>query len=622
MFPALEVKRFLAIAKACSWLYNVSMVTRKTKIVCSIGPACDKDEIIREMILAGMNIARFNFSHGTYEWHAQAMARVRRISAELNIPVAILLDTKGPEIRTGLVKDDKKINITSGEIVEVVSDDSFCTEKTDSAVCHISISWKEAAVKLTVGNKVLLADGLIELLVEKIAGGKIMCRAANSGSIGSRKNVNIIGVHAGLPIMSDIDKRDLLFGKQQDIDFVAASFVSFPEEVVQIKEYLKQIGADARVIAKIESEEGLNNIKGIVKEADGIMVARGDLGVQLPTERIPLAQKAIIRCCRLAGKPVITATQMLDSMIVNPRPTRAELTDVSNAVFDGTDAVMLSGETAGGRYPVEAVKTMALVTLTTEESEEYCRTMSVMDPYDKAKMEVGHIVAHNAYLVAEDIGAKAIIVPTLHGNTARIIGMFRPEQMVIAVTPHEKVLRQLMLQWGVFPVLCRVADDSETMIQNAVKLALDLGAVKLSDKVVMCAGIPLSSPLMINTIKILIVGNVLARGTLFGFADEAKTRASGRIIHNEDMLEFHDKIRIHRHMILVCHRITEDMIPALRAVDGVVSDAGSDIGSEELTLINPSLVWVLNVPDAQKVLENDLSVTIDGEQGLIYEGII
>ncbi len=598
------------------------MVTRKTKIVCSIGPACDKDEIIREMILAGMNVARFNFSHGTYEWHAQAMARVKRISAELNTPVALLLDTKGPEIRTGLVKDNQPITITVGDKAEVIADNSVCTAGDGVHPCHISISWQEAAEKLSPGNKILIADGLIELLIEKIEGAKILCRAANSGSIGSRKNVNIIGVHAGLPIMSEIDKRDLIFGKEQDVDFVAASFVSFPEEVVQIKEYLKQIGANARVIAKIESEEGLNNIEGIVKEADGIMVARGDLGVQLPTERIPLAQKAMIRCCRLAGKPVITATQMLDSMIVNPRPTRAELTDVSNAVFDGTDAVMLSGETAGGRYPVEAVKTMALVTRTTEESDEYRRAMSVMDPYDKAKMTIGHIVAHNAYLVAEDINAKAIIVPTLHGNTARIIAMFRPEQMVIAVTPDEKVLRQLLLQWGVSPVHCSVADDSEMMIQNAVKLALDCGAVKLSSKVVMCAGIPLSSPLMINTIKTLIVGNVIARGTAFGFAEENRVRVGGRVIRMEDMPNFHDKIKANRHLILVCHRITEEAIPALRAVDAVVSETGSDLPPDQLALVNSSLVWVMNVPDAQKVLESDLSVTVDGEQGLIYEGLI
>lgn len=422
--------------------------------------------------------------------------------------------------------------------------------------------------------------------------------------------------------MAEKDKEDLKFGVEMDIDFVAASFVSFPEEVVEIKEYLKSLGANARVIAKIENEEGLNNIAEITKEADGIMIARGDLGVQLPTERIPLAQKAVIKVCRDQGKPVITATQMLDSMIVNPRPTRAELTDVSNAVFDGTDAVMLSGETASGKYPVESVKTMALITRTTENSEEYQSRMKILDSSYKPGSEVGHAVAHSAYKLSRNICAKAIITPTLHGNTARIIGGFRPEQIVIAVTPDKKVCRQLMIQWGISPVLCEVADDSETMIQNAVKLALDSGAVNLSDKVVMCAGIPISSPLMINTIKVILVGNVIARGTVFGSADENKIRAGGRVIHAEDILELGNKIRLHHHVILVCERITKELVPALRVVDGVVSESTSDLTAEEIKLINSELVWVQNVPNAQKIIESALSVTIDGEQGVIYEGII
>ncbi|MBD5403859.1 MAG: pyruvate kinase [Treponema sp.] len=598
------------------------MFTRKTKIVCSIGPACDNDGTIRSMIKAGMNIARFNFSHGSYEWHAQAMQRVRRISDELNMPVGILLDTKGPEIRTGIVENDGKISIKENEKIEVISDSSPCTQGTESKMCHISISWKEAAQKLQPGMKILIADGLIALLVDEISGETILCTAQNSGEIGSRKNVNLIGVHAGLPIMAQKDKDDLKFGAEMDIDFVAASFVSFPEEVVEIKAYLKEVGANARVIAKIENEEGLNNIHNIVKEADGIMVARGDLGVQLPTERIPLAQKAIIRACRDAGKPVITATQMLDSMIINPRPTRAELTDVSNAVFDGTDAVMLSGETASGKYPVEAVSTMALITRTTEESDEYLSRMKYLDNDYKPDNEVGHTVAHSAYRLSRNLGAKAIIIPTLHGNTARIIGSYRPEQIVIAATPEKKVCRQLMIQWGISPILCQVADDSETMIQNAVKHALDSGAIKLSDKVVMCAGIPLSSPLMINTIRVMLVGNVIARGTLFGFANEEKKKASGRVIYEEDARQIREKLKSHSHLILVCSRITEDLIPVIRIVDGVASESGSDIPPEVLKLVNHDLVWALNVPNAEKVLENDLSVTIDGEQGVIYEGIV
>lgn len=598
------------------------MITRKTKIVCSIGPACNDDETIRNMIKEGMNIARFNFSHGTYDFHRDGMNRVRRISDEMNANVAILLDTKGPEIRTGLVENDGKISISAGEKIELVADDSFCTEKTGGKICHISLSWKDAPERLFKGVKVLIADGLIELVVDEVSGEKILCTASNSGSIGSRKNVNLIGVHAGLPIMAEKDKEDLKFGVEMDIDFVAASFVSFPEEVVEIKEYLKSLGANARVIAKIENEEGLNNIAEITKEADGIMIARGDLGVQLPTERIPLAQKAVIKVCRDQGKPVITATQMLDSMIVNPRPTRAELTDVSNAVFDGTDAVMLSGETASGKYPVESVKTMALITRTTENSEEYQSRMKILDSSYKPGSEVGHAVAHSAYKLSRNICAKAIITPTLHGNTARIIGGFRPEQIVIAVTPDKKVCRQLMIQWGISPVLCEVADDSETMIQNAVKLALDSGAVNLSDKVVMCAGIPISSPLMINTIKVILVGNVIARGTVFGSADENKIRAGGRVIHAEDILELGNKIRLHHHVILVCERITKELVPALRVVDGVVSESTSDLTAEEIKLINSELVWVQNVPNAQKIIESALSVTIDGEQGVIYEGII
>lgn len=598
------------------------MITRKTKIVCSIGPACNDDETIRNMIKEGMNIARFNFSHGTYDFHRDGMNRVRRISDEMNANVAILLDTKGPEIRTGLVENDGKISISAGEKIELVADDSFCTEKTGGKICHISLSWKDAPNRLFKGVKVLIADGLLELVVDEVSGEKILCTASNSGTIGSRKNVNLIGVHAGLPIMAEKDKEDLKFGVEMDIDFVAASFVSFPEEVVEIKEYLKSLGANARVIAKIENEEGLNNIAEITKEADGIMIARGDLGVQLPTERIPLAQKAVIKVCRDQGKPVITATQMLDSMIVNPRPTRAELTDVSNAVFDGTDAVMLSGETASGKYPVESVKTMALITRTTENSEEYQSRMKILDSSYKPGSEVGHAVAHSAYKLSRNICAKAIITPTLHGNTARIIGGFRPEQIVIAVTPDKKVCRQLMIQWGISPVLCEVADDSETMIQNAVKLALDSGAVNLSDKVVMCAGIPISSPLMINTIKVILVGNVIARGTVFGSADENKIRAGGRVIHAEDILELGNKIRLHHHVILVCERITKELVPALRVVDGVVSESTSDLTAEEIKLINSELVWVQNVPNAQKIIESALSVTIDGEQGVIYEGII
>src|SRR5574344_1755924 len=447
-----------------------------------------------------------------------------------------MMDTKGPEIRTGNTIENKEITIKQGEKVLVTVNDEVVSPSIKNSLAKISLNWKELPHKVSKGIKILIADGLLELDVESTDGTTVICTAANTAKIGSKKNVNLIGIHAGLPIMSEKDKADIAFCVKMDCDLIAASFVSFASEVHEIRHYIESLGSNMKIIAKIENEEGLDNIAEIAEAADGIMVARGDLGVQLPTERIPLTQKHIIEETRKAGKPVITATQMLDSMIVNPRPTRAELTDVANAVFDGTDAVMLSGETAGGKYPVESVETMARIVRTTENSDEYkTRMRDVDEAYEKqlsssSDKNIGRTVAMTAYSLALDVKAKAIISPTLHGNTSRMISSFRPEQIVIAVTPDEQVARQLMLKWGVNPILCKKANDSEDMIQNSIKVALDEGAVALSDSVVMVASIPLHSPLMANTIKVLVIGNVLARGTICGCSDENKPLASGRII--------------------------------------------------------------------------------------------
>jgi len=615
-------KNEILIVKKRYCLYSNSMITQKTKIVCSIGPVSNTDETIRKMISAGMNIARFNFSHGEYSWHKDAMDRVKRIAAEEKKLVAIMLDTKGPEIRTGMTLEGKDIVITAGDIIDVVADGSFCYGAKDGKSGHISLSWKDVAKRAVPGVHILMADGLIELIVDHVDGEKVICKANNSGVIGSKKNVNLVGLHAGLPIMAEQDKKDIAFGVEQNIDFVAASFVSFPEEVVQIREYLTSLGSKARIISKIENEEGLDNIDRIIEESDGIMVARGDLGVQVPTERIPLAQKKIISRCRQAGKPVITATQMLDSMIVNPRPTRAELTDVANAVFDGTDAVMLSGETAGGKYPVLAVETMSRIVRTTEESQEYIDRMREIDNTYEVNKNLGRTVAMAAYTLASDVKAKAIISPTLHGNTSRMISSFRPEQIVIAVTPDDQVARQLMLNWGVNPILCKKASDSEAMIQNSIKMALDEGAVALSDSVVMIASIPLHSPLMANTIKVLVVGNVLARGTMFGCTQDKKPLASGRVVNVESPNDAVEFMRKAQDTVIVCKRITKDFIPLLRICNGVIAEGGSDISNEELAASNKELVWILEAPDALASLETGLSVTVDGKKGLVYEGLI
>ncbi|MCL1930987.1 MAG: pyruvate kinase, partial [Treponema sp.] len=430
------------------------MTIRKTKIVCSIGPASSDDTVIENLILAGMNVARFNFSHDTHENHRIAIERVRRVSRKVGIPVALMLDTKGPEIRTGLVEKDGKVTINKGDRVTVTTDDCLTTAADAKNPARVAITWKEAAKKLKKGHRILIADGLLELEVIDVAGGAINCTANNAAVIGSRKNVNLIGVHAGLPIMAEQDKKDIAFGAEMKLDLLAASFLSFPHEVTEIKKYLSSLDSFMKVIAKIESAEGLENIIEIARLADGVMVARGDLGVQLPTEEIPLAQKHIISTCRKIGKPVITATQMLDSMIVNPRPTRAELTDVANAIFDGTDAIMLSGETAAGAYPVESVQTMDKVARNIEQSPEFHERMKsirgeCLSLAHNHKENMNVFTSRAGVEIAAAADAKAIIIPTLSGNSARILSVFRPDEPILALTPDEHAERVMQLYWGV-----------------------------------------------------------------------------------------------------------------------------------------------------------------------------
>lgn len=593
----------------------------KTKIVCSMGPTTQSDEIVEKMILAGMNIARFNFSHGDYESHKAQMERVRRMSLKTGFPIALMMDTKGPEIRTGNTAENKVITINEGEKVLVTVNDEEVVPSTKNSPAKISLNWKELPKKVSKGIKILVADGLLELDVESTDGETVICTAKNTAKIGSKKNVNLIGVHAGLPIMSEKDKEDIAFCAKMDCDLLAASFVSYASEVHDIRHYLESIGSNMKIIAKIENEEGLDNIEEIAEAADGIMVARGDLGVQLPTERIPLAQKHIITESRLKGKPVITATQMLDSMINNPRPTRAELTDVANAIFDGTDAVMLSGETANGSYPVEAVETMARIAKTVEDSKEYCKRIKQMIPEQEGLISMGKVMAKMAYMTADQIKAMVILVPTLSGHTAKMISTFRPEQSIIAVTPKASVQRQLLLNWGVIPLLVsKIADDSEEMIQNAVKITLDKGLVHQSERIVLCAGIPLASPIPVNTIRVLLVGNVLARGRSGGF-NSTFTKISGRIVKASTPDEAIIELRHKKGEILLCPELDESWIPILRIIDGVIVTGSSELHSDTINLVNKKLVWITETGATTSSIETGLTVTIDGKELLVYEGL-
>ncbi len=594
------------------------MFTHKTKIVCSMGPTTANDEIVSRLIVAGMNVARFNFSHGTHETHLEAMERVKRVSSALNRPIALMLDTKGPEIRTGNTPGNLPVLIRKGDRVCVTVDGAETCAATENEPARLSVSWSALPQRIEKGNRILVADGLLELEVEDTDGFTVYAVSKNSGEISSKKNVNLIGLHAGLPIMSEQDKMDIKFGVEQNVDFIAASFVSYASEVQEIRRYLESLNSKARIIAKIENEEGLNNIREIAEAADGVMIARGDLGVQLPTEKIPLAQKHIIRICRQLGKPVITATQMLESMILHPRPTRAELTDVANAIFDGTDAVMLSGETANGSYPIEAVETMVRVAVTVEYSPEYYKKMRESFEMD-LHGDISRIVSQNAYQTARDVNATAIITPTLSGNTARMVSMFRPEQPILAVTPHPQVERQLLLNWGIFPLFAELVTDSDDMVQNAIKSAHDAGAVRISDRIVMVSGFPLSAS-VVNTIRVLYVGNELVRAESGGAACNDHPRANGRILRAKTPTEAYMMLRKESNEILLCPSLTEEYIPVLREVQGVIVEGESKIPSEILPLINPRLVWLFGVKGAQRLLEQGLAVTIDGKSLVVYEG--
>jgi pyruvate kinase len=591
-----------------------------------MGPATENVQTVENLLRGGMNVARFNFSHSDHEYHKKNMERVREASINTKIPVALMLDTRGPEIRTGGVADDGKIQIVKGERVLVSTDGIMSQAANGADPARLSVTWGPLPQEVVPGVRILIADGLIELNVIETDGAVITTEAMNSGALGSRKNVNIIGIHPNLPIMTEKDKEDIAFGVKMDIDFIAASFTSSASDILEIRKYLASFDSKIRIIAKIESQEGLDNIHEITEAADGVMVARGDLGVQLPVERIPLAQKQIIACCRSLGKPVITATQLLDSMIVNPRPTRAELTDVANAIFDGTDAVMLSGETANGAYPVEAVETMARISATVEQSDEYRSRMRALQQNSLVEGSIAETVTRVAYITASDINAAAILIPTMSGNTARMVSMYRPEQPIAAATPYEQVQRQLLLNWGVEPILSKLAHNSDDMIQHAMKSAIDAGAIRISDRVIMVAGIPVMSPVMVNTIRVILVGNILGRGLHGGgciIRDDGNTdRATGRIISAESPNDATHNLKKRGGEILVCPSLNMDYAPILRVVDGLVVENDIEIPEDVLTMINPDLIWISRVRDAMKILENGLTVTIDGKELVVYEGSV
>ena len=449
---------------------------KKTKIVCTLGPVSENEETLRELIKNGLNVCRLNFSHGSHEEHKGRMDLVKKLREELNMPTAILLDTKGPEIRTGkfdapevLLEEGQTFTIT---MKDVMGNKEMCT-----------VSYKGLANDVKTGDTILIDDGLVGLTVKEVNGDDIVCEVQNSGIVKNHKGVNVPGVKVNLPAITEKDRSDIEFGIEQGIDFIAASFVRKVSDVLAIREILEENNAThIKIISKIENQEGVDNLDEIIEVSDGIMVARGDLGVEIPTEEIPVVQKLMIKKCNEAGKPVITATQMLDSMIRNPRPTRAEVTDVANAIYDGTDAIMLSGETAAGKYPVEAVKTMATIAKRAEETMRNRRTK-----INKSK-NVTDAISYATCTTAMDLEAKAILSSTASGHTARMVSKFRPDCPIIATTSDESVRRQLSLTWGVIPVMRNKSANTDQVIVNSIEAAKTAEYVNENDIVVITAG--------------------------------------------------------------------------------------------------------------------------------------
>ncbi|WP_296646431.1 pyruvate kinase [Romboutsia sp. 13368] len=577
--------------------------TKRTKIVCTLGPASEKEEVLTALVENGLNVARMNFSHGSHEEHKGRMDLVKKVREKLNKPVAILLDTKGPEIRTGnfdqpevLLEEGQKFTIT---MKDVMGTKEMCT-----------VSYKGLASDVVAGDTILIDDGLVGLRVDEINGDDILCTVENSGIVKNHKGVNVPGVKINLPALTDKDISDIEFGISQGIDFIAASFVRKVSDVLAIREILERNNAtDIQIISKIENQEGVDNLDDIIAVSDGIMVARGDLGVEIPTEEIPVVQKLMIAKCNEAGKPVITATQMLDSMMRNPRPTRAEVTDVANAIYDGTDAIMLSGETAAGKYPVEAVKTMATIAKRTEETLDYDR---LLNKNDRSNATVTHAISHATCTTAVDLDASAIITCTSSGHTARMVSKCRPKCPIIATTNDERVMRRLALTWGVYPVKAEVAGNTDEVIENSIESSKNAGYINNGELVVITAGVPVGISGTTNLIKVHVISEEIVKGIGVG----SKTvEGKVRVVKNvQDAVEFNEGD------ILVTNMTDIEMNPFIEKCSAIITEEGGMTSHAAIVGINLNKPVIVSATNILNAVKDGEIVTVDASRGVIYRG--
>ncbi|KAF1086404.1 Pyruvate kinase [Sporotomaculum syntrophicum] len=577
---------------------------RRTTIVCTIGPASETIEILEKLILSGMNVARMNFSHGTHEDHARRLAAVRQAAANVGKNIAVMLDTKGPEIRLGYLEKDF-VRLNTGDTVYLTTENIKGNEQI------LPVSYRGLPKDVKPGDLVLISDGLIALRVNSIAGERIECTVENGGELTSQKGVNVPGVYVKLPAITERDEQDIIFGIEHDFDFVAASFVRRANDVLTIRKIIEDNGGHMDIIAKIENQEAVNNLDEIIEVSDAIMVARGDLGVEIPPEEVPLIQKTIIKKCRQAGKPVITATQMLESMILNPRPTRAEASDVANAIFDGTDAVMLSGETAAGKYPVEAVETMARIAIRAESSIKYD---DLMKNYRRLHCKtVTDAISHATVATAQDLGAAAIITSTETGYTAQMVSKYRPQAPIIAVTTQRTVLRKMALVWGVEPLLVGCSEDTDSMIDAAVDASLAAGLIKAGDLIVITAGVPVGVHGTTNLLKVHTVGDIVASGTGI-----IKRSVTGKACVANTAREALDKME--EGSVLVTYATDRDFIPAIEKAGALITEAGGLTSHAAIVGLEFGIPVIVGVEDAARVIPDGEIITVDGRRGLVYKG--
>jgi pyruvate kinase len=580
---------------------------RKTKIVCTIGPASESPEMLEKLITAGMNVARLNFSHGDHEEHAIRIAAIRDAAERMKKPVGILLDTKGPEIRTHSMENGE-IHLVTGQVIDI-----SMTEVVGTESCF-SVTYDRLIEDVDQNDIILLDDGLIELrvLAKDLEQGLIHTIVENAGVLKNKKGVNVPGVSVKLPGITEKDAADILFGIEQGVDFIAASFVRTAKDVLEIRELLEQNnGSHIQIIPKIENQEGVDNIDEIIEVSDGLMVARGDLGVEIPAEEVPLVQKSLIKKCNQVGKPVITATQMLDSMQRNPRPTRAEASDVANAIIDGTDAIMLSGETAAGIYPVESVATMNKIAERTENSLDYRSIVSQRSRERQANMT--EAISQAVAFTSINLGVKAVLAPTESGNTAKMIAKYRPGVSIIAVTSQLATAQKLTLVWGVRPIVTHAVTTTDEILELSVDEALNSGYVSHGDVVVITAGVPVGEAGTTNLMKVHVIGDLLARGQGIG---KASVVGKAIIAKNAGEALAYDT----EGAIIVTVGSDREMMPAIEKCAGIITEEGGLTSHAAVVGLSLGIPVIVGVKEATSLIRHGQEITMDAETGVIYKG--